>query len=187
MSTDTDFNLEKLWRVFWFNSFFYFQMEKFLTQGPFSSPPSKLSCWWFSLPRPAFKRLFFFFFFKVRQCQCLSTKPFTPPLVPLLPSGAPAPCPLMPGTGPPGGKMYLWHVGHPLLLAVGLLGVRVVDDDVLHQHGHASQNKWGKQVHVDVVSCAVEFSVQGENPEPSLRREWLRPTGVCLRHLCIYH
>ena len=34
---------------------------------------------------------------------------------------------------------------------------------------------------MDVVTCAVEFSGQGENQGSSLRKEWLRPTGVCLK------
>ena len=34
---------------------------------------------------------------------------------------------------------------------------------------------------MDVVTCAVEFSGQGENQGSSLRKEWLRPTGMGLK------
>lgn len=62
-----------------------------------------------------------------------------------------------------------------------------MEDDVLHQHNQGSQDERSKQVHVDVVACAVEFSVQGENQVPFLRKEWLGPISMCLKPLCIYH
>lgn len=37
-----------------------------------------------------------------------------------------------------------------------------MEDDVLPQHGQGFQDEGSKQVHVDVVAGAVEFSVQEE-------------------------
>lgn len=58
------------------------------------------------------------------------------------------------------GGDYLWQIWHPSALTVRPLGVRVVEDDVFHQDGQRSQDERSKQVHVDVISCAMQFSAR---------------------------